>query len=73
VRPPPEPSSLAACYSNRAAAHLKKKSYVFAERDTSAAIECLNSVDLTDNEVKAKFSSIKLKVLYRRAVARKVR
>lgn len=65
MHPSPEPTAVAACYSNRAAAHLKMESFAFAERDSSSAIKLI--ADATD----AKSQVLRLKVLYRRAVARK--
>ena len=75
LRPLPPPASLAACFANRAAAYLKKNSHSFAEKDASAALDNLaaamkSSPNATADQ-QAKWSVLRLKVLYRRAVARK--
>ena len=66
LHPSPDPKALAACFSNRAAAHLKLGSYAFAERDASSALQ------LVANDTEASAVVLQLKVLYRRATARKV-
>lgn len=65
LQPSPPAPALAACYGNRAAAQIKLKAFMFAERDATSALQLVEKLADTKSVV------LRLKVLYRRAVARK--
>ncbi len=50
LRPPPSHASLAACYGNRAAAHLKNEAFAFAERDAALALEQIAAAESAVSE-----------------------